>query len=59
MCNLYSNTTAAELMRQKLNVRLGLERLGNAPPRTGIRPNYSAPVVRLTEIGDLELTKMK
>lgn len=58
MCNLYANITAVEAMRRLFDVGPGLDRLGNAPPRPEIRPNYAAPVVRLTENGDRELVDM-
>lgn len=58
MCNLYSNTTAVEAMRQLFDVRPGLDRLGNAPPRSGIHPNYPAPVVRQAQDGGRELLEM-
>lgn len=58
MCNLYANTTAVEAMRRLFDVRPGLDRLGNAPPRSEIRPNYTAPVVRMTQNGERELVEM-
>ncbi len=58
MCNLYANTAAIEAMRRLFDVRQGLDRLGNAPPLSAIRPNHLAPVVRLTESGDRELVGM-
>lgn len=58
MCNLYANTTAVEAMRRLFDVRPGLDRLGNAPPRDAIRPNYLGPVVKLTQNNDRELVEM-
>ena len=51
MCNLYSNTTAAQAMRQMFDVTAGLDRTGNAEPLPAIFPKHMAPVVRLTEEG--------
>jgi putative SOS response-associated peptidase YedK len=58
MCNLYAYTTTVEAMRRLFDVRPGLDRLGNAPPRPAIHPNYPAPVVRRMENGDRELIEM-
>jgi putative SOS response-associated peptidase YedK len=59
MCNLYSNTTAVEAMRQLFEVAPARDQLGNAEPRSAIWPKYPAPVVRLTPEGERELTMMK
>lgn len=58
MCNLYANTTNVEAMRRLFDIRPGLDRLGNAPPREAIRPNYLGATVKLTETGDRELIEM-
>lgn len=58
MCNLYSNTTAQEAMRQLFGVEQENDRLGNAQPQPAIWPKYDAPVVRLTEEGARELVYM-
>lgn len=58
MCNLYSNTTAQEAMRNLFGVAPELDRLGNFAPLPAIFPKYSAPVVRLAE-GGRELLNMQ
>lgn len=51
MCNLYSNTMAAEAMRQMFRVERSADRLGNAAPLSAIFPKGDAPIVRLDEDG--------
>ena len=58
MCNLYSNTTAVEAMRQLFKVQPLQDRLGNAEPLSAIYPKYDAPVVRLDEDGARELVSL-
>lgn len=58
MCNLYSNTTAAESMRQLFKVLPKQDKLGNAEPLSAIYPKYDAPVVRLDENGERELVNL-
>ncbi|MFV2053171.1 SOS response-associated peptidase [Aliiroseovarius sp. YM-037] len=58
MCNLTSNTTAQEAMRQLFDVKPSQDRLGNYRPQTAIFPRYSAPVVRLTAKNERELKYM-
>ena len=52
MCDLYSNTTAVEAMRQLFDVDASHNHLGNAQPRPGIHPKGTAPVVALDDDGD-------
>lgn len=56
MCNLYSQTTAAEAMRRLF--KANADRLGNAPPLPGIFPRMEAPVVRRTPDGQREIVPM-
>ncbi|MFX0543365.1 SOS response-associated peptidase [Roseovarius sp. S4756] len=58
MCNLYSNTTAQQAMRQLFQVAPDHDQLGNAEPLTAIYPNYDGPVVRLTDDGERELVSL-
>lgn len=58
MCNLYSNTTTQEAMRQLFAVRPDQDHLGNAAPQPSIYPKYTAPVVRLSAQGNRELVPM-
>lgn len=58
VCNLYSNTTAVEAMRQLFDVTPDRSKLGNAEPRPAIWPKYPAPVVRLNSEGERELVEM-
>lgn len=58
MCNLYSNITNIEAMRRLFEVSPNLDRLGNQPPLPAIFPRYDAPVVRLTNERERELTRM-
>ena len=58
MCNLYSNTTASEAMRQLFKVDPSRDHLGNAEPRPGIHPKGSAPVVALDDESNRELVQM-
>ena len=58
MCNLYSNTTPAEAMRQLFDVSVDRDGLGNAAPLAAIYPKYDAPVVRLNGAGERELVNL-
>lgn len=58
MCNLYSNTTAQEAMRQLFNVAPGNDHLGNAEPLPAIWPKYQGHVVRLNSEGVNELVSL-
>jgi putative SOS response-associated peptidase YedK len=58
MCNLYSNTTASEAMRQLFMVDASRDSLGNAQPRPGIHPKGTAPVVAIDDHGNRELVEM-
>ncbi|WP_417606677.1 SOS response-associated peptidase [Primorskyibacter flagellatus] len=58
MCNLYSNTTAQEAMRQLFKVAPGNDLLGNAEPLTAIWPKYQGHVVRLNPDGVNELVSL-
>ncbi|WP_299551100.1 SOS response-associated peptidase [uncultured Tateyamaria sp.] len=58
VCNLYSNTTASDAMRQLFQIDASNDRLGNAEPRPAIFPKKPAPVVRLDEDGNRELIEM-
>ncbi len=53
MCNLYSNLTTQEAMRQLFNAK---DRLGNQPPLPGIFPDAQVPIVRINRDGETELT---
>lgn len=57
MCNLYSNTTTVEAMRQLFDVSQDHMHLGNQAPQSAIFPKYMAPVMRLSG-GERELVKM-
>lgn len=58
MCNLYSNTTAVEAMRQLFDVKPGRDILGNAEPISAVYPKYDAPVLRLDQDGERELVNL-
>ncbi|MEI4261792.1 SOS response-associated peptidase [Roseovarius sp. D0-M9] len=58
MCNLYSNTTAVEAMRNLFKVPLDADHLGNAEPLTAIWPKYLGHVVRLDKEGARELVSL-
>ncbi|MEM7745647.1 MAG: SOS response-associated peptidase [Pseudomonadota bacterium] len=58
MCNLYSNTTAQEAMRQLFDVTAANDRLGNQAPQPAIFPKYTAPVVRMSDTSERELVAM-
>jgi len=58
VCNLYASTTAQSAMRSLFDVPAHRDRLGNAEPLPAIFPRYKAPVVRLGESGERELTAM-
>ncbi len=58
MCNLYSNTTAQQAMRNLFNVSPDRDRLGNQEPQDAVYPKYSAPVVRQSDDGLRELIAM-
>lgn len=47
-----------EAMRQLFDVRPGHDRTGNAEPLGAIFPKYDAPVVRMSEDGRRELTRL-
>ncbi|GAA6189870.1 SOS response-associated peptidase [Litorivita sp. NS0012-18] len=57
MCNLYSNTTAADAMRGLFNVEPSMDYMGNAEPLSAIFPKYHAPVLRVSD-GARELVRM-
>ena len=59
MCNLYSQTTAAEAMRRLFKIAAEHDHLGNAEPLPAIWPKYPAPVVRLTSKGEREMVRMQ
>ena len=46
MCNLYTQTTAQEAMRQLFDPLPMVDRLGNLAPSAEIYPDYPAPIVR-------------
>ena len=56
MCNLYSVTKGQQAIRDLFGI--SRNSTGNLPPRPGIFPDYSAPVVRNTPDGR-ELTLMR
>ena len=58
MCNLHSNMTTQQAMRQLFDVAAELDGLGNFAPLPAIYPRYSAPVVRPGEGGRRELVSM-
>ena len=58
MCNLYSNTTPQQAMRELFEVAPHRDRLGNFAPLTAIYPRYTAPVVRLDGDGAREMAAM-
>ena len=58
MCNLYSNATTSQAMRQLFDVDVSRDHLGNAQPRPGIHPKGTAPVVALDDDGNRELVEM-
>lgn len=58
MCNLYSNTTTQQAMRQLFEVAPDRDRLGSVSPQPAISPKYSAPVVRRADDGERELISM-
>ncbi|WP_254447982.1 SOS response-associated peptidase [Ruegeria arenilitoris] len=58
MCNLYSNTTPADAMRQLFDVAVEKDRLGNAEPLPAIYPMHMAPIVRKDEDGARELVSL-
>lgn len=51
MCNLYSNLTSQEAMRQLFDVAPGRDRLGNAEPLPSIYRKHTAPIVAIGEDG--------
>lgn len=55
MCNLYSNLTSQQAMRQLFDVVPEMDRLGNAEPLPAIYPKHKAPIVNLGEQGAREL----
>lgn len=58
MCNLHSNMTTQQAMRQLFDVSPGRDRLGNFAPLSAIYPRHDAPVVRLGADGARELVTM-
>lgn len=58
MCNLYSNLTSQEAMRQLFDVPAADDHLGNAAPLPSIYPKGAAPVVRLAPDGEQEIVSM-
>ncbi|MEQ8290671.1 MAG: SOS response-associated peptidase [Roseovarius sp.] len=58
MCNLHSNMTTQQAMRQLFDVAAGFDGLGNFAPLPAIFPRYSAPVVRIGAGGERELVSM-
>lgn len=58
MCNLYSNLTSQEAMRQLFDVSVTADHLGNAAPLPSVYPKGTAPVVRLGPDGGRELVSM-
>ncbi len=58
MCNLYSNTTPADAMRQLFDVAVEKDRLGNAEPLPAIYPKHMAPIVRKDEDGAREVVSL-
>ncbi|MEQ8896950.1 MAG: SOS response-associated peptidase [Roseovarius sp.] len=58
MCNLHSNMTTQQAMRQLFDVAAGFDGLGNLAPLPAIFPRYRAPVVRIGEGGQRELVSM-
>lgn len=53
VCNLYSNLTTQEAMRQLFEAE---DRLGNQPPMPAIFPDAEVPIVRINRDGETELT---
>ncbi len=49
MCNLYSNTTVPEAMRNVFQVQRRFDFLGNSEPLFSIFPGHAAPIVRLAD----------
>ena len=58
MCNLYSNTTNVEAIRQLFKVERVDSSAANLPAQPSLFPAYDGPVVRLTDDGARELTMM-
>ena len=59
MCNLYSNTTVPEAMRNLFRVERRHDFLGNAQPLPSIFPGSTAPIVRVRDSGKRELTESR
>lgn len=57
MCNLHSNLTTHEAMRQQFGVSVDHAHLGNLPALDAIYPKYEAPIVALTKTGDRTLVR--
>ena len=55
MCNLYSNTTVPEAMRNVFRVQRSFDLLGNAEPLLSIFPGHAAPIVKPAGAGQREL----
>ncbi len=58
MCNLYSSKRSVEEVRAWFRVSSVHPSAGNLPAQPSIFPAYDAPVVRLTNEGERELTMM-
>jgi putative SOS response-associated peptidase YedK len=58
MCNLYSLTTNVEAIRRLFKVKRISPDIGNMEPLPGIFPGQNAPVIRLDDDGERELTSM-
>lgn len=57
MCNLYSNITTHEAMRQLFDVQPDNTHLGNQPALDAIFPKYEAPIVAIGKSGDRALVR--
>jgi len=57
MCNLYSNTTAHQAMRQLYMVKPERSDLGNLPALTALYPKSTAPIVAIGKAGDRSLVR--
>ncbi len=57
MCNLYSNLTTHEAMRQLFDVAVDASDLGNLPAQKAIYPNYEAAIVRTEQGGSRSLVR--
>lgn len=59
MCNLYANIATAEAMRRLFEVSTDRDRIGNAEPQPAIFPKGLAPVLRIDDEAERELTPMR